>query len=228
MLNNSGESGHPCLVPNLRGTAFNFSPLKIKSAVGLSYMAFTMLSYLPSISIFWRVLIINCYWILSKAFSASIEIQFSSVTQSCSTLFDPMNCSTPGLPVHLQLPEFIQTNVHWFGDAIQPPHPLSSPSPPALKSFPASGSFQMSQVFASGGQSIGVSASTSVFPMNIQDWSPLGWTGWISLESKGLSRVFSNTTVQKCSLQFNYSALRFLYSPTLTSIHDHWKNHSLD
>ena len=65
------------------------------------------------------------------------------------------------------------------------------------QSFPASGSFQMSQVFASGGQSIGVSASTSVLPMNTQDWSPLGWTGWISFQSKGLSRVFSNTTVQK-------------------------------
>ena len=64
-------------------------------------------------------------------------------------------------------------------------------------SFPASGSFQMSQLFASGGQSIGVSASTSVLPMNTQDWSPLGWTGWISSLSKGLSRVFSNTTVQK-------------------------------
>ena len=66
-----------------------------------------------------------------------------------------------------------------------------------LQSFPASGSFQMSQFFASGGQSIGVSASASVLPVNIQDWSPLGWTGWISLQSKGLSRVFSNTTVQK-------------------------------
>ena len=66
-----------------------------------------------------------------------------------------------------------------------------------LQSFPASGSFQMSQLFALGGQSIRVSASASVFPMNTQDWSPLGWTGWISLQSKGLSRVFSKTTVQK-------------------------------
>ena len=66
-----------------------------------------------------------------------------------------------------------------------------------LQSFPASGSSQMSQLFTSGGQSIGVSASALVLPMNIQDWSPLGWTGWISLQSKGLSRVFSNTTVQK-------------------------------
>ena len=77
--------------------------------------------------------------------------------------------------------------------------------------------------FASGGQSIAVSASTSVLPMNTQDWSPLGWTGGISLQSKGLSGVFSNTTVQKH--QF-FSAQ--LYIPTLTSIHDHWKNHSLD
>ena len=66
-----------------------------------------------------------------------------------------------------------------------------------LQSFPASGSFQMSQLFASGGQSTGVSALTSVLSMNIQDWSPLGWTGWISLQSKGLSKVFSNTTAQK-------------------------------
>ena len=93
-----------------------------------------------------------------------------------------------------------------------------------LQSFPASGSFQISQLFISGGQSIGVSASTSVLPVNTQDWSPLVWTGWISLQSKGLSRVFSNTTVQN----FNSSVLSFLYSPTLTCIHDHWKNHSLD
>ena len=92
------------------------------------------------------------------------------------------------------------------------------------QSLPASGSFPMSQLFAWGGQSIGVSASTSVLPMNTQDWSPLGWTDWISLQTKGLSRVFSNTTVQS----INFSALSFLHSPTLTSIHDHWKNHSLD
>ena len=82
----------------------------------------------------------------------------------------------------------------------------------------------MSQLFTWGGQSIRVSASASVLPMNTQDWSPLGWIGWISLQSKGLSRVFSNTTVKT----INYSVLSFLYSPTLTSIHDQWKNHSLD
>ena len=120
-----------------------------------------------------------------------------SVTQSCPTLCDPMGRNTPGLPVHHQLPEFIQTPVHWASDAIQPTHPLSSPFSSHLQSFPASGSFPMSQFFASGGQSIGVSASSSVLLMNIQDWFPLGWTGWTSLLSKGLSRVFSNTTVQK-------------------------------
>ena len=97
------------------------------------------------------------------------SVQFSSVTQLCPTLCDPMNHSTPGLPVHHQLPESTQNHVHCAGVAIQPSHPLSSPSPPALKSFPASGSFQMSQLFASGGQSVGVSASTSVLPTNTQD-----------------------------------------------------------
>ena len=92
------------------------------------------------------------------------------------------------------------------------------------QSLPASGSFPMSQLPAWGGQSIRVSASTSVLPMNTQDWSPLEWTGWISLQSKGLSRVFSNSTAQKN----HSSALSFLHSLTLTSIHDHCKNHSLD
>ena len=121
--------------------------------------------------------------------------QFSSVAQSCPTLYNPMDCSMPGLPIHCQLPEFTQTHVHWVGDAIRPSHPLSSPSPPSI--FPRSGSFQMSQFFASGSWSIGVSASASFLPMNIQDWFPLGLTGLISLQSKGLSRVFSNITVQK-------------------------------
>ena len=123
-------------------------------------------------------------------------IQFSSVTQLCLTLCDPMDCNTPGPPVHHQLLELMQTHVHWVSDAIQPPHPVI-PFSSCPQSFPASGSFQMSQLFTSGGQSTGVSASGSVLPMNTQDRSPLGWTGWISLQSKGLSRIFSNTTVQK-------------------------------
>ena len=108
----------------------------------------------------------------------------------------------------------------WCHPTISSVVPFSS----CRQSFPASGSSQMSQFLASGGQSIGVSASTSVLPKNIQDWFPLGWTGWISLLSKGLSRVFSNTTVQK----HQSSALSFLHSPALISIHDHWKNHSFD
>ena len=123
--------------------------------------------------------------------------QFSSVAQSCLILCDPMNRNTPGLPDHHQLLESTQTHVHWVSDVIQPLHPLSSPSPPALNLSQCQGLFPVSQLFPSGGQSIGVSASTSVLPMITQDWSPLEWTGWISLQSKGLSRVFSNTTVQK-------------------------------
>ena len=101
-------------------------------------------------------------------------------------------------------------------------HPTISfsvvPFPSCLQSFQAPGSSPRSQFFASGGQSIGASASASVLPMNIQDWAPLGWTGWISLQSKRLSRDFSNTTVQKLS---------FLFSPTLTSICDYWKTIAL-
>ena len=91
------------------------------------------------------------------------------------------------------------------------------------QSLPESGSFPMSQLFASGGQSTGVSVSASVLPMNTQDWSALGWTGWISLQSKGLSK---SSTPQFRSIII--LVLSSLHSPTLTSIHDHWKNHSLD
>ena len=98
------------------------------------------------------------------------DVQFSSVTQACLTLCDPMACSMPGFPVHHQLPELAQTQVHQVGDVI-PPSYLSSVVPfyPCLQSFPASGSFQMNQLFASGGPSIGASASASVLPMNIQN-----------------------------------------------------------
>ena len=123
-----------------------------------------------------------------------------SVAKSCPTLYNPMNCSTLGFPVLHHLPELAQIHVHQVGDAIQPSHPLSSPPPPALNLCQHQGLSQwVSSLYPKNwlGQSIGVSASTSALPMNIQDWFPLGWTGWISLQSKGLSRVFSNTTVQK-------------------------------
>ena len=122
--------------------------------------------------------------------------QFSPVTQSCPALCDPMDCSTPGFTVHHQLPDLARTQClsNWWC------HPTISssivPFSYCIQSFPASWAFPMSQFFASGGLSIGASASASVFPMNIQDWFPLGLTGLISMPSKELSGVFSNNTVQ--------------------------------
>ena len=121
----------------------------------------------------------------------------SLVAQLCPTLCNPRDCSMPGFPVHYKLLEPTLTHVHCICDATQPSHPLLSPYPPPFNPSQHQSLFQICQLFASGGQSIGVSASASVLLVNIQDWSPLGWTGWISLQSKGLSRVFSNTTVQK-------------------------------
>ena len=127
--------------------------------------------------------------------SFHISVQFSSVTQSCLILCDPMDCNTPGLTVHHQFPELAQTHVHQVGDAIQPSHPLSSASSLPSISRPASRTSLVSQFFTTGGQSIGASASASILLMNIKDRFPLGLTGLI-LQTKGLSRVF-NTAVQK-------------------------------
>ena len=124
-------------------------------------------------------------------------IQISSVAQSYPILCNPMDHSTPGPNCPSPTPGVYSNSCplsQWCHLTISSSVIHFSS---CLLSFPASGSFQMSQLFASGGQSIGVSASTSVLPMNTQDWSTLGWTGWISLQSKGLSRVFSNTTAQK-------------------------------
>ena len=126
------------------------------------------------------------------------QAQFSSVTQSCPTLCNPMNTSTPGLPVHHHLLEFTQTHIHRVSDAIQ--SVISSsvvPFSSCPQSLPASQSFPMSQLFTWVGQSARVSALASVLPKKSQGWSLSEWTGWISLQSKGLSRVFSNTTLQK-------------------------------
>ena len=119
--------------------------------------------------------------------------RFSSVSSVMSDSLRPMDCSMPGFPVYHQLLELAHTHVLRIGDAIQPSHPLSSPSPPAFNLSQHQGLFQW---VSSLHPSIGLSASASVLPMNIQDWFPLRWTGWISLQSRGLSRVFSNTTVQ--------------------------------
>ena len=140
-----------------------------------------------------------------------------SVVHSRLTLCDPMDCNMPGSPGACSSSCPLS---QWC-------HPTSSPLAirfsSRLQSFPASGSFLMSQLFPSGGQSIGASASASVLPVNIQDSFPFRLTGLISLLSKRLSRVFSNATVQKH--QFFGTQLS---GPALTSIHDYWKNHSFD
>ena len=151
------------------------------------------------------------------------SIQFISVTQSCPTLCNSMDCSTPGLPVYHQFLEFTQTHGHSVGEAIQPSDPVF-PFSSHLQSFPALGSFQMSQPFTSGGESIGVSASASGLPMNIQDGFHLGWTGWISCSPRDSQE--SSPTPQFKSI--NSSVLSLLYNPTFTSIHDYWKNKSFD
>ena len=146
---------------------------------------------------------------------------YCSVTRSCLTLCDSIDCITPGFPVLHCLPELAQTHVHRVADAIQPSHSLSSPSPAFNLSQPALGSFPMSQFFASGGQSPG--ASASVPPMNIQGWFPLGLTGLIFLQSKWLSRIFSITTVWEHQC--------FSTQPSLWSnsqVHNYRKNHSFD
>ena len=123
--------------------------------------------------------------------------QFSLVAQSCLTHCDPMNCSMPGLPVHYQLLEFTQTHVHRVGDAIQPSHPLSSPSPPAPNPSQHQGLIQWVNSSYEVAKVLELQLQHHSFQRNIQDWFLLGLTGWIALQSKGLSRVFSNTTVQK-------------------------------
>ena len=131
------------------------------------------------------------YLVQSKLYISSVQ------SLSCVRLFaTPMNRSMPGLPVYHQLPESTQTHVHRVGDAIQPSHPLSSPSSPAFSLFQHQGLCSKSVLHIRWPKDWS-SASALALPMNIQDWFPLGWTGWISLLSKGLSRVFSNTTVQK-------------------------------
>ena len=152
------------------------------------------------------------------------EILFSSVAQSCPTICDPRNCSTPGLPVHHQLLEFTQTHIHWVTDAIQPSHPLSSPSPPAFNLSQNQGLFQ----WVSSSHQV---AKVLQFQLQHQSFQ---WTPRTDLLQNGLvgsprsprDSQESSPTPQFKSI--NSSALSLLHSPTLTSIHDHWKNHSLD
>ena len=129
--------------------------------------------------------------------SAALSVQFSSVAQSCPTLWDSMDCSMPGFPVQHQLSEPTQTHVLCVGDVTQPSRPLSSSSPSTFNLSQHQGLFQWVSSSHKVAKVLEFSASASVLPMNTQDWSPIGWTGWITLQSKWLSRVFSNTTVQK-------------------------------
>ena len=132
-----------------------------------------------------------CHWIINALPTwVYIISSVSSVTQLCPTQHARPPCPSPSPGVYSNSSPLSQQCHPTISSSIIP---FSS----CLQSFPTSASFQMSQFFPSGDQSIGVSASTSVLPMNTQDWSPLGWIGWISLQSKGLSRVFSNSTVQK-------------------------------
>ena len=155
--------------------------------------------------------------------SKSCSVQYGSVTQSCLTLCDPMDCSTPGLPVHHQLPEFTQTHVHWVSDAIQPPHPLLSPSPPTFNLSQHQGLFK----WISSSHQVAKYWSFSIVPSS--EYSGLisfkmDWLDLLTVQSP--YRQESDPTPQFKSI--NSSALSFLYSPTLTSIHDYWKIQSFD
>jgi len=150
-------------------------------------------------------------------------MSFLLFTQSCPTLCNPSECSTPDFAVLHHLPEFAQTHVHWVSDAIQPSHPLVTRFSSCPQSLPASGSFPVSHLFVRGGQSIGASASASVLPMNIMDWLPLGLIGLISLLSKNSQE--SSPVPQFKSV--NSLVLSLFYGPTLTSTHDYWKKLSI-
>ena len=152
-----------------------------------------------------------------------IMVQFSSVAQSCPTLCNPMNRSMPGLPVHHQVLESTQTHVHQDSDVIQPSHSLSSPSPPAPSPSQHQGFFQWVNWFAWGGQSIGVSASASPFNEHPKLISfRMDWLDLLAVQGT------LKSLLQHQFKSINSSALSPLHSPTLTSIHDHRKNHSLD
>ena len=168
----------------------------------------------------WNVFAYSKWWFQRRETFYKLYILFTSVQSLRRVqLCKPMNRSMTNLPVHHLFPGFPQTHVHWVGDAIQPSHPLSSLSPPALM-FPAWGSFPLSQLFASSSLSIGVSTSTSVLPMN----NSLD----VLVGSPCSPRDSQESSLTPQFKSINSSALSFLYSPTITSICDQGKNHSLD
>ena len=153
-----------------------------------------------------------------------LRLHFSSVTQLCPTLCDPMDCSTPGLPVHHKLLEFTQTHVHWVGDAIQPSHPLSSLSPPTFNLSQHQGLFK----WVSSSHQV---AKVLEFQLQHQSFQKIFRTDFLQDRITGSPCSPRDSQESSPTPQFksiNSSALNFLYSPTLTYIHDQWKNHSFD
>ena len=157
-------------------------------------------------------------------FNQTSLAQFSSVAQSCPTLCYPMNRSTPGLPVHHQLPEFTQTYVHWVDDAIQPSHPLSSPSPPDPNPSQHQSLFHWAKSSHEVAKVLELQLQHQSFQRNPR--ADLLYNGLIGPPCSPRDSQESSPTPQFKSI--NSSALSFLHSPALTSICDHWKNHSLD
>ena len=150
-----------------------------------------------------------------RLINLSPSVQFSSIVQSCPTLWDPMDCSMLGFPVHHQLPDLAQTQVNWVSDATQPSHPLLSPSPPALNLSQHQGLFQW---VSSSHQVAKVSASVSVLPMNIQDWFSLGLAALIPLRSKGLSRILQHHSSKASILQRSVFLMVQLSHPYTTTV----------
>ena len=142
---------------------------------------------------------------------------FCSVTKSRLTLYNPTDCSMPGFPVLHYLPEFAQTHVRWVGDAIQSSHPLLFPSPPAFNLSQHQGLFQWVSSSHQVATVLRVSASASIIPMNIQGWFPLGWTGLISLLSKGLSRLLQHHSLKASILQCSLFFMVQLSHPYVTT-----------
>ena len=162
-----------------------------------------------------------CRILLDKVYKVvSVVIQYSSVTQSCPTLCNPMDSSIPGFPVHHQLLELAQIHVHQVSDAIQPSHPLSSPSPPGSNLSQHQGIFQWVSSLHQVAKVLEFQLQHQSFQLNIQDWFSLGLTGLISFQSKGLSRVFSNTPVQR----HQFFGIQLFFDSTLTSTHGYWQN----
>ena len=156
-------------------------------------------------------------FLLTSVVNISICCFCCSAAKSCLTLCEPVNCSTPGFPLLHYFLEFAQTHIHWVGDATQPSHPLSPPSPPALI-FPSIRVFSNESALHFRWPKIGASASASVFPINIQDWFPLELTGLSSLLSKGLSRVLCSTMVLEASVLWHLAFFMVQFShPYMTA-----------